>query len=114
MKDVQFTAVECKFTPYADPPDGLLVERIAILGWPQICVQKCAANVMVVREFYANVHYNRLGNVVLIRQKDVSFSPDTIRRLFNFVVVANDDFHRLLHQGADYDLILQEMGFPSA
>ena len=48
VKDGQLTAVECEFTPCADPPDGLLVEQIERLGWQQLCVQKCAANVVVV------------------------------------------------------------------
>ena len=107
-------AVECEFKPCADPPDGLLVEQIERLGWQQLCVQKCVANVVVVREFYANAHYNRPGNVVLVRGKDVSFSPATIRRLFGLPTVDNDVFHRLLNQGADYDQILQEMGLPAA
>ena len=94
MKEGQLTTVECEFTPCADPPDGLLVEQIERLGWQQLCVQKCATNVVVVREFYANAHYNRPGNVVLVRGKDVSFSPATIRRLFGLPTVDNDDFHR--------------------
>ena len=78
VKDGQLTAVECEFTPCADPPNGLLVEQIERLGWQQLCVQKCTANIVVVREFYANSYYNRPENVVLVRGKDVSFSPDTI------------------------------------
>ena len=76
-------------------------------------MQKSATNVVVVREFYANALYNRPGNVVLVRGKDISFSPDTVSRLFALPAVVNDDYNRLLHQGADYDHILQEMGFPS-
>ena len=56
MKDGQLTAIECEFTPCADPLDGLLVEQIERLGWQQLCVQKCAANVVVVCEFYANAN----------------------------------------------------------
>ena len=90
------------------------MEQIERLGWQQLCVQKCAANIVVVREFYANTHYNRPGNVFLVRRKDVSFSLETIRRLFDLPAVANDDFHRLLHQGVNYDQILLEIGFPGA
>ena len=114
VKDGQLTAVECEFAPTASSLDGLLVEQIERLGWQQLCVQKCAANVVVVREFYANAHYNRPGNVVLVRGKDVSFSPANIRRLFELPTIDNDDFHRLLNQGADYNQILQEMGFLGA
>ena len=68
----------------------------------------------MVREFYANAHFNRPGNVVLARGKDVSFSSATLRSVLNLPTVANDDFHRLLHDGADYEALLQEMGFPGS
>ena len=64
----------------------------------------------MVREFYANAHFNRLGNVVLVRSKDISFISATLRSILNLPTVANDDFHRLLHECEDYEALLQEMG----
>ena len=108
----QPTHVECDFTP--EPSDGHLQAQIRRLDWQWLCDQHCAANVVVVREFYANTHFNRLGIVVLVRGKDVSFSSATLRSVLNLPTVANDDFHRLLHDGADYEALLQEMGFPGS
>ena len=51
---------------------------------------------------------------MLARGKDVSFSSATLRSVLNLPTVANDDFHRLLHDGADYKALLQEMGFPGS
>ena len=76
-----------------------------------MCNQPCTANVVAVREFYANAHFNRPGNVVLVHGKDVSFSSATLRSILNLPTVVNDYFHRLLHDGADYEALVQEMGF---
>ena len=96
--------MECDFAP--EPSDGHLQAQIRRLGWQRLCDQPCAANVVVVREFYANAHFNRPGNVVLVRGKDVSFSSATLRSVLNLPTVADDDFHRLLHEGADYEALL--------
>ena len=92
--------MECDFAP--KPSDGHLQAQIRRLGWQRLCDQSCAANVVVVWEFYANAYFNRPGNVVLVRGKDVSFSLATLRSVLNLPTVANDDFHCLLHDGADY------------
>ena len=103
----QPTHVVCDFAP--EPSDGNLVDQIHQLDWPRLCDQPCTANVVAVWEFYANAHYNRPGNVVLARGKDVSFSSATIKSILNLPTVENDDFHRLLHEGANYEAFLQEM-----
>ena len=79
VRQGQQLIVECDFAPSGDPPDGRLIRQITRLGWTQLCDQKCAANVVVVQEFYANAFNNRPGNVVLVRGKDVTFTPEAIR-----------------------------------
>ena len=108
----QPTHVECDFAP--EPSDDHLQAQIRRLGWQRLCDQPCAANVVVVREFYANAHFNRPGNVVLVRCKDMSFSSATLRSVLNLPTVEDDDFYRLLHEGADYEALLHEMGFPGS
>ena len=100
----QPTHVECDFAP--QPSDGNLQDQLRQLDWQRLCNQTCAINVVVVRKFYANAHFNRPGNVILARSKDVSFSSATLRSILNLTTVANDDFHRLLHDGADYETLL--------
>ena len=51
---------------------------------------------------------------MLVHSKDVSFSSATLRSILNLPTVANDDFYRLLHDGADYEALLMEMGFPGS
>ena len=58
----QPTHVECDFA--LEPNDGNLQDQLRRLGWQRLCNQPCVANVVVVREFYANAHYNKPGNVV--------------------------------------------------
>ena len=104
--------MECDFAP--EPNDDHLQAQKCQLDWQRLCDQPCAANVAVFWEFYANAHFNRPGNVVLVRSKDVSFSSATLQSVLNLPTVADDDFHRLLHEGADYEALLQEMGFPGS
>ena len=104
VQSAQLTHVECNFAP--EPSYGNLQDQIRRLGWQRMCNHPCIANVVVVWEFYANAHINRPNNVMLVRGKDVSFSSANIRRILNLPIVANDDFHRLLHEGADYEAFL--------
>ena len=104
LRSAQSTHVECDFD--SEPSDGNLLDQLVRLGWQRLCNQSCAANVVVVWELHNNAHFNRPGNVVLVRSKDVSFSSATLRSILNLTTVANDDFHRLLHDGADYETLL--------
>ena len=112
LRSAQSTHVECDFA--SEPSDGNLLDQLVRLGWQRLCNQSCAANVVVVWELHNNAHFNRPGNVVLVRSKDVSFSSATLRHILNVPTIVNDDFHLLLHEGADYEALLQEMGFPSS
>lgn len=75
--------------------DGEIAVMIAKCGWFDLAVEPGVAVINVVKEFYANAHDSD-NNVVQVRGRSVSFSPNAINTYYNFPTL-RDDSHYLSH-----------------